>query len=136
MQHSRPRVPTRPLRGAELVEAAPSLRAAVPTRAFPRGCSDHGRQQGPGRAGDQGLHHPRRKQTLLPQSHPGHDVPRPGQADSGTLSRSRTGAGSLRLTLASESRLAGSAGTATSTVRVSTAITPTGMPPSLEGGHT
>lgn len=38
------------------------------------------------------------------------------------------------LTLASESRLAGSAGTTTSTVRVSTAITPTGMPPSLRGG--
>ena len=38
------------------------------------------------------------------------------------------------LTLASESRLAGSAGTTTSTVRVSAAITPTGMPPSLQGG--
>lgn len=38
------------------------------------------------------------------------------------------------LTLASESRLAGSAGTTTSTVRVSTAITPTGIPPSLQGG--
>lgn len=38
------------------------------------------------------------------------------------------------LTLASESRLAGSAGTTTSTVRVSVAITPTGMPPSLQGG--
>lgn len=38
------------------------------------------------------------------------------------------------LTLASESRLAGSAGTTTSTIRVSTAITPTGMPPSLQGG--
>ena len=38
------------------------------------------------------------------------------------------------LTFASESRLAGSAGTTTSTVRVSTAITPTGMPPSLQGG--
>lgn len=37
------------------------------------------------------------------------------------------------LTLASESRLAGSAGTTTSTVRVSTAITPTGIPPSLRG---
>ena len=38
------------------------------------------------------------------------------------------------LTLASESRLAGSAGTTNSTVRVSAAITPTGIPPSLQGG--
>lgn len=38
---------------------------------------------------------------------------------------------SNQLTLASESRLAGSAGNVTSTVRVSTAITPTGIPPSL-----
>ena len=35
-----------------------------------------------------------------------------------------------RLTLASESRLAGSAGSATSTVRVSTTMTPAGRPPS------
>jgi hypothetical protein len=47
-----------------------------------------------------------------------------------------SGHGSRPLTLASESKLAGSAGTATSTVRVSTAITPTGMPPSLQGEHT
>lgn len=35
-------------------------------------------------------------------------------------------------TFASESGLAGSAGTVTSTVRVSTAMTPTGRPPSLQ----
>ena len=35
-------------------------------------------------------------------------------------------------TLASESVLAGSAGIDTSTLRVSTAITPTGIPPKLE----
>lgn len=47
-----------------------------------------------------------------------------------------SGHSSRPLTLASESKLAGSAGTATSTGRVSTAITPTGMPPSLQGKHT
>lgn len=47
-----------------------------------------------------------------------------------------SGHGSRPLTLASESKLAGSAGTATSTDRVSTAITPTGMPPSLQGERT
>lgn len=36
------------------------------------------------------------------------------------------------LTLDSESRLAGSAGTVSSTVRVSTAMTPRGIPPSLK----
>lgn len=39
---------------------------------------------------------------------------------------------SLRLTLASESRLAGSAGMDSSTVLVSTATTPTGIPPNLQ----
>lgn len=46
------------------------------------------------------------------------------------------GHSSWPLTLASESKLAGSAGTATSTGRVSTAITPTGMPPSLQDKQT
>lgn len=41
-----------------------------------------------------------------------------------------------QLTLASESRLAGSAGMLSSTVLVSTATTPTGIPPSLKGGET
>lgn len=41
-----------------------------------------------------------------------------------------------QLTLASESRFAGSAGMLSSTVLVSTATTPTGIPPSLKGGET
>lgn len=57
--------------------------------------------------------------------------------DSGTLSYQQNDTQQPQpLTLASESRLAGSAGTAISMVRVSTAMTPTGIPPSLEGEHT
>lgn len=54
-----------------------------------------------------------------------------GSAEGKPSSKHRS-TGSLRSpTLASESRFAGSAGILSSTVRVSTATTPTGIPPSL-----
>ncbi len=51
------------------------------------------------------------------------------------LSEPQSGPKTLTLTLASESKLAGSAGMVTSTVRVSTAMTPRGIPPSLQDIH-